>query len=58
MIKGDFNEPLFVQTDILGAGDTSTSATLEGPWIIGDDVLREFHFPQHTRSTDGAPAMA
>ena len=45
MIKGDFNEPLFVQTDILGAGDPASSATLEGPWLIGDDNLWENHFP-------------
>ncbi|MCH2179130.1 MAG: hypothetical protein MK106_10025 [Mariniblastus sp.] len=42
-VKGAFNEILLVQTDILNA-DTS-SASLDGPWIIGDDVLREFHFP-------------
>ncbi|MCH2181193.1 MAG: hypothetical protein MK108_04235 [Mariniblastus sp.] len=45
MIRGDFNEPLFVQTDILDAGDSGASASLDGPFVIGDDILREFHFP-------------
>lgn len=42
-IRGTAGETLMVQTDIVGAG--TAAATLDGPWIIGDDILREFYFP-------------
>ena len=44
-LKGPSGETLMVQTDIVGAGDPSSSASLEGPWVIGDEVLLEFVFP-------------